>query len=131
MIRFLINSIVFLGSAAIGLLVAASVLSGVHIDAVAFVLVVVLFAVLQALLSPFLSNVAQRSAPALVGGVGLITTFIALVITAAVSDGLSIDGAGTWLWATLIVWIVTMLATLLLPVILVKTGVDKRREKQA
>lgn len=131
MIRFLINAIVFLGSAAIGLIVAASVLSGMNVDAVSFVLVVVIFAGLQALLTPFMANVAERSAPALTGGIGLVTTFIALVVTSLISDGLSISGVGTWFGATLIVWIVTMLATLLLPVILVKTGVDKRREKQA
>ena len=78
-----------------------------------------------------MANAAERSAPALVGGVGLITTLIALIITTLISDGLSISGLGTWIGASLIVWIVTMLATLLLPVILVKTGVDKRREKQA
>ena len=92
-------------------------------------MVVVIFATGQAILSPFMAKVAMRNAPALLGGVGLFTTFIALLITSLLSDGLTIDGADTWVFATLVVWIVTMLATLLLPLLLGKRMVSDRRDE--
>ncbi len=50
-----------------------------------------------------------------------------LIITAWVSDGLSISGASTWLLATLIVWVISLLGVLLLPLILVKKRVEEKR----
>ena len=50
------------------------------------------------------------------------------MITDLVSDGLTIRGATTWILATLIVWLATMLASILLPVILVKAGVESLRD---
>jgi len=95
---------------------------------VAFLTVVLIFGIIQAVLTPFVFKVTRRNAPALVGGVGLITTFVALLLTTVVNDGLVIDGLVTWFWATLIVWIVTMLASMLLPLIVLKKAVAKRRE---
>jgi uncharacterized membrane protein YvlD (DUF360 family) len=56
----------------------------------------------------------------------LVTTFLALLITDLLSDGLSIEGAGTWLLATVIVW----LGTLLAGVILLRLFVDERRDER-
>ena len=39
---------------------------------------------------------------------------VALLITDILSDGLDIEGVGTWILATLIVWVCTMVATLIL-----------------
>lgn len=116
MTSLLLRALVFLLSAAIGLLVAAALLEDVEVTAGGFVLVVVLFAVIQSLVSPILSRVAARYATALLSGVGLLATFIALLVATALGDSLTIDGGvGTWLLATVIVWLVTALATLLLP----------------
>ena len=130
MIRFLIRTAVFLVSTAIGLLVAMLVLDDMSIDATAFVVVVVIVAVLQAVLAPFLAKSTARNAPALLGGVGLISTFIALVVANVAVGGLTITGVTTWILATLIVWLVTMIAAFLLPVILVKLGVDAARDRR-
>ena len=46
--------------------------------------------------------------------VGLIGAFIALLITDLVSDDLTIEGFGTWVAATVIVWLGMVLANLLL-----------------
>lgn len=129
-IRFLVRAAIFLVSAAIGLLVAMWTLNDMSIDAGSFLIVVVVFAVLQSVLAPWLATTARRSAPALLGGIGLISTFVALLLTALFSDGLTIDGASTWLLASLIVWLVTMVATLLLPFLLVKAGVQAARERR-
>jgi hypothetical protein len=130
MIRLAIRAAVFLASAAIGLLVAMAVVDDMTINWSSFVIVVVVFALLQSILTPFITQAAQRNAPALVGGVGLISTLISLLLTALISDGLEIDGASAWLLAALIVWLVTMVATLLLPIILVKAGISAAAERR-
>jgi putative membrane protein len=127
-IRLLISAVVWLASAAIGLLIAKLVLEDMAIDLGSFLFVVVIFAVLQAVLSPFTARVAMRNAPALLGGAGLITTFVALLITSLLSDGLTIEGLDTWVFATLIVWIATMLATLVLPLLVGRRMIAARRD---
>ena len=49
------------------------------------------------------------------GGVALIATLIALIVTDLLSDGFSIDGVGTWIAATVIVWLGGLLAAFILP----------------
>jgi uncharacterized membrane protein YvlD (DUF360 family) len=131
MIRFLVRAGIFLGSAAVGLLVASLLVDQMSISATSFLIVVVIFAALQSVLAPFLAKTTARNAPALLGAAGLLSTFLALLITTVVSDGLSISGASSWLVASLIVWLVTMLATLLLPWLLVKAGVQQARQRRA
>lgn len=131
MIRFLVRVLVFLASSAVGLIVADLLLSDMSVHASGFLLTVVIFAVLQTVLSPFIARVAAKNATALLGGVGLIATLIALVIAHAVGDSLEISGVATWIAATVIVWLVTALATLLIPVILVKMGVQAARRRRA
>ncbi|MDH6680517.1 putative membrane protein [Rhodococcus sp. LBL1] len=123
MIRFLIRSAVFLGSAAIGILAAVWLVSGVSVTASGFITAVVLFAVAQSVLSPFILKVATRNAPAFVGGIGLVSTFVALVIASAFG-GLSISGSRTWILATIVVWLVTALATVLLPMLLIRDEIE-------
>ena len=131
MIRFLVRAAIFFASSAVGLFVANLVLEDMTIDSVtSFLWVVVIFTVLQSLFAPFLAKVTARNASALLGAVGLISTFLALLIAATVSDGLTISGTATWLYASLIVWLVTMLATLLIPLILVKMGVQAARDRR-
>jgi hypothetical protein len=131
MIRFLVRTAIFVVSAAVGLLVAASLVDGVEVTASGFVVAVVLFAVIQSVLSPFIAKVTARNAAALLGGVGLLSTFVALWLTTLLGDALTIDGgAGTWIAATVVVWLATALATLLLPIILVKAGLEAARARQ-
>ena len=132
MVRFLLSVVVFLASAAIGLLVAQLLVDEMSIDLSSFLIVVAIFAVLQSVLAPFMARVAARNAPVLLGGVGLITTIVSLLITSWVSDGFSITGGiGPWLFASLTVWLVTMIATLLLPFLLAAFGVRTLRENRS
>ena len=130
MIRFLVRTVVFLVSTAIGLLVAMALLDDMSIDATAFIVVVVIVALLQAVLAPFIAKTTARNAPALLGAAGLISTFIALVVANVVVGGLTITGLDTWVFATVIVWLVTMLAAFLLPLILVKLGIENARQRR-
>lgn len=128
MIRFLVRTVILLLANAIGLIVAAAVLDDMTITGVAFIVAVFIFTLVEVLADPLLSNMAEKSVPALRGGVALISTFIGLVITAAVSSGLSITGVSTWILATLIVWLAALLAGLILPVFMVKKAVNNRND---
>ena len=55
----------------------------------------------------------------------LIATFLSLVITVLVSDGLNIEGAFTWVIATVLVWLLTMVAGVLLAKLLLKDAPSK------
>ncbi|MFS3129436.1 hypothetical protein ACLM5J_13630 [Nocardioides sp. Bht2] len=123
MIRMLIRAAVFLASAAIGILVASALLDDVRIKVSGFFAVVVIYSVLQLVITPFVMKMAARHASAFLGGSGLVATFIALLVAVAWGDALSISGIGTWIAATVVVWLTTALATLLLPFLLAKAGV--------
>jgi uncharacterized membrane protein YvlD (DUF360 family) len=127
MIAFLIRSAIFLASAALGLWVASLLVEGFDLKASGFLVAVLVFALLQSILSPWILTMTRRYASALTGGVGLISTFIGLWVATLVGDGLSIDGAQAWLLGGVVVWIVTMLGTLLLPLVLVKKAVRQER----
>ncbi|WP_062297543.1 phage holin family protein [Demequina maris] len=126
MVRFLINTLIFLGSAALGLWITSLVLDGFQIDFLALVTASVIFTVAQWILSPLIFKMATKYANAFLGGVGLVSTFVALLITSLVVDSLTIDGVGTWIAATVLVWLITALCTWLLPMFLLKEAADKK-----
>jgi hypothetical protein len=120
MIRLLLNVVIALGSSAVGILVATWVLDDMTVEPSGFVVAVLVFTVAQAILSPFIMKVAARNAPAFLGGIGLVSTLVALVIANVFTDGLSISGATTWILASLIVWLVTALAAFFLPFVVLR-----------
>jgi hypothetical protein len=120
----LIRAAVFFASAALGILVASWVLDDVRIQVSGFLAVVVIYSVIQLVISPFVMKMAARHATAFLGGSGLVATFLALLVAVAWGDALSISGVGTWIAATVVVWLTTALATLALPFLLVKAGVQ-------
>jgi uncharacterized membrane protein YvlD (DUF360 family) len=127
-IRLIVRMLIALVANAVGLLVAAAVLDGMHMSVGGFILDVIIFTVVFALLQPFLAAQFRRSRLAALGGTALIATFIALVITVLVSGGLSIDGAGTWIAATVIVWVASLLAAFILPFLGLKRFLENRRD---
>lgn len=128
MIRLIVRTIVALAANAVGLLVAAAVLDDMHLDAGGFVVAVVIFTIVFALLQPFLVVQLRRAGPAALGGVALIATLISLIITDLVSDGFSIDGAVTWLLAAVIVWAAALIAAFVLPFLGLKRFLEERRD---
>jgi len=127
MVRLLISALLRLVASALGLLVAAGVLDGVTLSASAFVIAVVVFTVVQVVVEPAIQRLAARNVAALRGGTALAATLVALIVTSLVSDGLRIQGWTNWLLATLIVWLVTLLAAVLLPMAFVHDRVEERR----
>jgi putative membrane protein len=127
MIRMLISAVVHLAANAVGLLVAASLLDGMSVSAGAFVIAVAIFTVVEMVVGPMVRQAAMRHANALLGATSLVVTFVGLLVTSLVSDGLRIEGFDTWALATVIVWLAALLATLLLPVLFVKKKVAERQ----
>jgi ATP/ADP translocase len=78
------------------------------------------FAVAQAILSPFIFKMASRYASAFLGGIGLLSTLVALILASVLTHGLTIRGLGWRVSATVLVWVVTAAATLLLPVLVIR-----------
>ena len=128
MIRFLVRLLVSLAGNAVGLIVASAVLSGFHLDVTAFVEAVIVFTIVLALMTPFLANMLRRSrsSASSLGGVSLIATFVALLVTDVISKGLSISGIGTWIAATVIVWLGSLIAVFVLPYLGLKKYLEAR-----
>lgn len=110
MTRSLIRLVLVLVGNALGLWIAALVLDDVSVSGAAFIVAVVIFTVLEFVLQPLVVKLAEDHAPALERVTSLITTFVALVLTAILSEGLEVDGVLAWVLATLIVWLATMIA---------------------
>jgi MFS family permease len=127
MIRFLIRAAIFVASAALGLLFAAWLLPEVSLTLEGFLIGVVVFALAQSILAPFLAKMAARNAPAFLGGIGLVSTFVALLVASLITGGLTISGWRAWVLGTMIVWLVTALATFLLPLIFLRKKVSDRQ----
>ena len=121
MVVFLIRVAIFLGSSALGLWVTSLLVDGFHLTVGGFLVAVVVFTVAQAILSPFIAKMANRYASAFLGGVGLVSTFVALLLATLLSGGLDITGGvTTWIASVVLVWLITALATLLLPLLFLR-----------
>jgi len=125
-IRLLVRTAIALVANAVGLIVAAALLDGMHLNATGFVIAVVIFTVVLALMQPFMVSQLRRSRSSVIGGVSLIATLISLVVTDLVSDGLSISGVGTWIAATVLVWAISVLAAFILPFLGLKKYLETR-----
>ena len=115
MIRLLVRTAVAVAANALGLLIAAWALDGMDLDASSFILAVVIFTIVFAVLQPFLAVQLRRLGNGALGAVALIATLVSLVVTDLLSDGFSIDGVGTWIAAAVIVWLGALVATFVLP----------------
>jgi hypothetical protein len=85
---------------------AAWVLDGFEVRIGWFVVAVALFTVLTVALRGFVVSTVNRFARGYTIAGGLVLTLLVLTVTEVVvpRDGFSIDGWGTWVGVTLIVW---------------------------
>lgn len=121
MVRLLASAVLHLVANAVGLLIAALVLSGFSVTPMAFVIAVLIFTLVEVVLDPLIVKISVRYAPALRGGVALVTTLAGLVVTTLITDGLTIKGLTAWVVGTLIVWLGGVLAALVLPLFLFRS----------
>ncbi|WP_372969724.1 hypothetical protein [Microbacterium sp.] len=135
MITFLFRALMYVVSAGLGLIVADLVLDGFQIQWDrwwGFVVCILIFAVLQSVLSPWVSRIADRYAPVLMGGIGIFSTLIALIVVVLLPiGGLRIVDLAGWLLGSVIVWLITALGSVLLPLIFLRKKVDKVRSRRA
>ena len=114
--RFFIGWLLGLAGNAIGLILASIILPtdqfSIELFSLSFFWAVLIFAILSALFTWIVLKFLIRNAGSIVALTGLISTFLALLVTSLISDGLSISGWG-WIWGTLIVWICGMFIWLL------------------
>ncbi len=127
MIRFIVRTAIALAANAVGLLVAAALLDGVQLDAGGFIMAVVVFTVVYALMLPFLANQFRRRDSSAIGGVALIASLVGLIVTDIIADGLSIDGLGAWIGAAVLVWAGALLAAFILPYLGLKKYLEENR----
>lgn len=127
--RMLILTAIFFGSAIVGLLVASWLVSDMRVGIGGFVVAVVAFTLAQSLLTPLITRLAAKFSPPLVGGVGLISTGLALWLSSLFDGGIHFVTAAGWIAATLVVWLVTALGGWLLPLWLLKKKVASRSSR--
>ena len=126
--RFLAQTSLLLLAHALALGVASIFLTGFTIKGLAFVVAVCIFTASTVILEPLITKIARQNAPYLLGGTALVTTFVGLLVTTLVTDGLSITGIATWVIATLIIWLATIVASLVLPRFLFQEVLGNDRE---
>ena len=131
MIRAMIDFGINLVLAATGILIAASTIAGVSVQWSGFLVAVLVFAALQAVLSPFVFNMARKYASAGLGGIGIVSTLLALWIASMLTaGGFRIDGVWAWVLTALVVWLVSALGGWLLGWLILTRWWDKRQENK-
>lgn len=130
MLRFLATTVLTLIGNALGLLIASWLIDGFHVTVAGFIWSVVFFTIAQLILAPFVLSMSLRYVPALRGGIALATTFIVLILTTLFTGGVTIDGVTAWILAPLVIWLVSVLAGVLLPLFLFKKALGNVKEKR-
>ena len=129
--RFLIQIVVNLLTATIALTVAGAVIDGVTVRPTGLITAVAVFVIANALFTPFdLKMARNKYAPAAMGGIGLISTLVALLIASALGDALTISGFMPWVLATMLVWVITALGGWAVMAWWMKKRVQARRDAE-
>ncbi len=116
MTRRLKSVLALLAGNAIGLLLASLLLSEFAIRPISFIVVVIVFTLVQVIAEPLILKLGEKKAPALKGGIALIVTFVGLLVTDLITSGLTIGGISNLLAATLLVWLGALIGSIVLPI---------------
>jgi uncharacterized membrane protein YvlD (DUF360 family) len=127
-LRLVVSTAIALAANAVGLIVAAALLDDMSLDAGGFILAVIIFTIVFALLQPFLAVQLRRLGGAALGAVALVATLVSLIVTDLLSDGFDISGVFTWIVAAIIVWLAALVAAFVLPFLGLKKFLEDRRE---
>lgn len=120
--QILLRAVVLLASWTIGLLVAAWIVPGVSLSVPGLIVAVVVFSVMQAILSMSILKLPRGYASLLLGSTGLALTIVALILASVSTHGLTIDGMASRLATTVVVWLVTTIGAITLPELLIRGG---------
>jgi len=91
-------------------------LTGFAIKPLSFIVVVIVFTLVQVVAEPLILKIGEKNVPALKGGIALVVTFVGLLVTDLVTAGLTVGGISNLLAATLLVWLGALIAGVLLPI---------------
>ncbi|AGP31069.1 phage holin family protein [Corynebacterium terpenotabidum] len=127
----LTRTAVALLSSVVAVLVCAWVLDDFSLTLGGLITAVVVFTVAQALLSPVVAKLTRRYAEGFIGGVGVVSTLLALWLATLVPGGISLRGVGTWLLAAVIIWLVTTVASLVIAAVIAKSRSRNATDKAA
>ncbi len=116
MTRRLKSILALLVGNAIGLLLAAILLPEFAIQPISFIVVVIVFTLVQWIAEPLILKMGEKRAPAIKGGIALIVTFVGLLLTDLITNGLTVGGISNLLAATLLVWLGALIASIVLPI---------------
>lgn len=72
-----------------------------------FLLALLAFAFLSAIIPGIIMKLLNKHADSMTALTGLISAFLALFLT-SITPWLNVSGLSTWLWATLLVWVLGM-----------------------
>lgn len=130
MIRFLLSTASNLVMSAVALLLSGWWLSQwVTLHFSGFLIAVAVFTVAQAILAPFVFNMARKYASAMLGGIGLVSTFLALWVATLFPGGIEVSGLG-WILAPLLIWIITALGGWIIVGVFVERYLKKREQQK-
>jgi putative membrane protein len=128
MVRLFAVLVLSLLANALGLLAANFLLDDFSINFGSFITAVLIFSIATTVLGPLITKIALTSAPYLIGGIALVTTLVGLIATDFVSGGIALSGLGTWIAATVIVWLFSLIGNLLLPLIIFKKALQRAKK---
>ena len=120
MVRMLIRLGINVASAAIGLLASAWLLPDFRLQLSGFLVAAAVLTIAQTVLGPFVFTMAKRYATAMLGGIGIVSTLLALVIASLFPGGITVTGVSTWILAALIIWLCMALGSWLLLAVVLK-----------
>ena len=104
----------------LGILIASLLLKNFQITGLGIFISVLIFSLAQIIFAPIVSKLTSKYAPSLSSLIALATTFLSLLMASIFAGGLQINGLATWIAASIIVWILTVLLGVILPKFLFK-----------
>jgi putative membrane protein len=108
--RWGIRLVTSLAGIAVGIIVSAALLDDFTIDAGAVVVATLLFWIVHIVVQFLALRVLIRQpSVALAGLLALGSTIVALIVVNAIVSGMRIHGVGTYVLATLIIWVSTVI----------------------
>lgn len=108
--KFIVGWLLSLLGSAIALIVCWIFLSPeFSLKPAGFIVTLLVFSIFSGILTWAAFEFLTKYAATLVPIAGLVASYLALLFTDGLTRGLSIDGFWTWVWATLIVWVLSMI----------------------
>ena len=120
--QYLKSALLYLICNGAGLLLATVLMTGFVIPWSAFFTAVILMSISLAVLAPMLRKMAEKKLPRLMGGFALIAILLSLLVTTLIIPGVQIGSLSTWVGATVLVWIGSLVASLLLPALVFRNA---------